>query len=1162
MLEIRLLGQPDVRDDGASIKFAKRSTTLTLLAYVVLKRGQPVSREALAYLVFPEQDETTALAELRRYLYLANKALPALSSGAWLIGDAETVRWNEAAGARVDVLEFERLASEAQTQVQAVELYGGDLLEDVYEDWVVAERERLRTRFLGVLNELVGRYQANRDFQAAIGAAKRILAADPWREDTLRTLVGLRYESGDTAGALAEYERFAKRLRDDLAVAPMAETVALRHAIVNSKALPGSVVASHTVEDGRARSVIVLPFVGRSREIAKLRSAWARAARGKGTFALVSGEAGAGKTRLMAELSRIVQSEGGRVIVGTTAAPESMPYQAIVEALRSVLPLLENRPMASARRAVLSRLLPELRDDRERAEELSERTAEAQTARVHDALIHALKGLVSPRPLLVVLEDLHWAGSATTEALGAIVRDMGKAPLLVIVTCRDEDTPADHPLRALQRSLSVFAQVDEIGVERLAESDVADLVASVDGLHDAGQTLVRHLYQQSEGNALFLNEAIVTALENGSDAPEVPTSVAGLIVSRVAALGDEARSVAEIAAVAGTGFTVSLVREVSNLPAAAVARGIDDLLDRRLLREAGTRAANDYVFGHHLIAEAIYDNIEPGFRAQRHSRIARFLESTREENDLALPREIARHYELAGDLARASGWYLKAAAAAASIYAYGDAVDLAGRALATSPTDDARRSALDVRERAFERRGDRAGQRGDIEALERLAGDDVHLQFDAVRRRVLLARSLGESDDEAAHIGKMQQIADSLNSDAARAEALTQAATHAGLCSRPADGLEPARTALEAYERLGDLRGQLDCLYLLVDFTSNTGDLAASHHYLETMRQRASTVADRSVEARALAVAATAALLKQQYRECFELTRRGLELQVAINDREGEAASRGRLAVTAAWLADYPTALREFDRALKAYEAIGHKRGLAHTYTNQTILLMRLGRMRDALQSIERSNALFEIVHEKRTIVANYVNASFVNLQLGNPEKAKELAQTALVSAKEIAFPVFEAAALANLGNAERALGELDAAIGHMETGIAMRRPLQDAGDFADDLADVTLAYAAAGRFADAERTARELLALADSSFSGALWPHYIWWAIAQGLDAAGAADDASYAAQRARSELQRFADAIEDGAGRAELLSLPINRRIAQSPPVPTPSRQRAERR
>ena len=101
MLEIRLFGQPDIRYDGAPVKFAKRSATLAMLALLVLKGGRTLSRETLAFTLFPDDDEANALAELRRYLYLANKALPARDGEPWVVSDAETVRWNDLGNAFV-----------------------------------------------------------------------------------------------------------------------------------------------------------------------------------------------------------------------------------------------------------------------------------------------------------------------------------------------------------------------------------------------------------------------------------------------------------------------------------------------------------------------------------------------------------------------------------------------------------------------------------------------------------------------------------------------------------------------------------------------------------------------------------------------------------------------------------------------------------------------------------------------------------------------------------------------------------------------------------------------------------------------------------------------------------------------------------------------------
>ncbi len=143
----------------------------------------------------------------------------------------------------MDAIEFERLASDAATQAAAVDLYAGDLLEDVYDDWIVTERERLRTLYLQTLHDLVAANRSARNNVAALGYACRFLATEPWREDMVRQAMAIHYALGDSSGARAEYDRFAKVLRAEMGIEPMPETLALREAILHGEALIGSVDA-------------------------------------------------------------------------------------------------------------------------------------------------------------------------------------------------------------------------------------------------------------------------------------------------------------------------------------------------------------------------------------------------------------------------------------------------------------------------------------------------------------------------------------------------------------------------------------------------------------------------------------------------------------------------------------------------------------------------------------------------------------------------------------------------------------------------------------------------------------------------------------------------------------------------------------------------------
>ena len=170
-----------------------------------------------------------------------------------------------------------------------------------------------------------------------------MLEIDPFREDALRQLMAVRYEAGDRSGALQTYEQFARRLREELGVEPMPETAALREAVIREARLPGGVGfdESSPVPGTSAHKVerLVLPFVGRETELEQLRGWWSRAARGKGGLVMLGGEAGIGKTRLAAQLGSHAEREGARILLGNTTFAEPLPYQALVGALRSALPL-------------------------------------------------------------------------------------------------------------------------------------------------------------------------------------------------------------------------------------------------------------------------------------------------------------------------------------------------------------------------------------------------------------------------------------------------------------------------------------------------------------------------------------------------------------------------------------------------------------------------------------------------------------------------------------------------------------------------------------------------------------------------------------------------------------------------------------------------------
>ena len=185
-LRFHLLGHIGAFVSGAAFKMATPRKTAQLLTYLLLHRGATVSRDYLAFLFWPDDAEESARAKLRSTLFDLTRLLPPAAEGIpWLSYDGTGIRWNAEADVSVDVDDFDDAIASRQFQT-AVTLYSGDLLEGLYDEWLLAPRERLRSAYVSALSHLISQARATMDYSTAIGYAKRLLQTDPLREDVAR----------------------------------------------------------------------------------------------------------------------------------------------------------------------------------------------------------------------------------------------------------------------------------------------------------------------------------------------------------------------------------------------------------------------------------------------------------------------------------------------------------------------------------------------------------------------------------------------------------------------------------------------------------------------------------------------------------------------------------------------------------------------------------------------------------------------------------------------------------------------------------------------------------------------------------------------------------------------------------------------------------------
>ncbi|HXW76930.1 MAG TPA: tetratricopeptide repeat protein, partial [Candidatus Eremiobacteraceae bacterium] len=296
---------------------------------------------------------------------------------------------------------------------------------------------------------------------------------------------------------------------------------------------------------------------------------------------------------------------------------------------------------------------------------------------------------------------------------------------------------------------------------------------------------------------------------------------------------------------------------------------------------------------------------------------------------------------------------------------------------------------------------------------------------------------------------------------------------------------------------------------------------------------------------RAMTSATHAAIVEQRYAACRTLAIAARDLYRVIGDRESEADVLVRQASAAARLSMLAESRQCYEEAVSIYRSIGKRLGIAAVLVNSGIQDVRVGRLAEAERSLREAATEFAALKDLRGETACALNLSFVSLLRGDGEAAKASALQAVRLARSVPHAGYEAAALANLGSAERELGDLSAAAQHMKEGLAVRARIGESRDYADELAQLMLVQSLA-REHDAAREQGEAVWSALESVSDAIFmPHLACAAAAKAFDALGDVERASALWQKAHALMESQASVIPDGAEREMFLSLPAHREI-----------------
>ena len=373
-------------------------------------------------------------------------------------------------------------------------------------------------------------------------------------------------------------------------------------------------------------------MVGRDDELGRLLSLLDDAEGGRSVVALVSGDAGVGKTRLVSEVRSLAAGRGFTVLSGQCAElGDSVPYLPLADALRGAAAASGVRD-ALASRTALNRLLPEGGDVEVTA---SDRTGLARQ-QMFGAVLGLLTELAAAAPVLLVLEDLHWADASTRDLVTFLSRMLHRERVALIGTYRTDDLHRRHPLRPVIAELLRLPSVIAVDLTPLSPSALAEhLTGAAPGRLEA--TELNDIVARAEGNAYYAEELLAAAVRGDA---ALPAGLAALLLSRVELLSDTTQQVLRAAAVAGRKAGDELVRAASGLQPADYEAAVREAVAHQLLVPDG---AEGYVFRHALLREAVYADLLPGERTRLHATMSSLLS---EEERLAVPgtaAELAQH---------------------------------------------------------------------------------------------------------------------------------------------------------------------------------------------------------------------------------------------------------------------------------------------------------------------------------------------------------------------------------------------------------------------------------------------------------------------------------------------------------------------------------------
>ncbi len=612
-----------------------------------------------------------------------------------------------------------------------------------------------------------------------------------------------------------------------------------------------------------------IPLVARTHEMRRLRAAFARAERGEAGAVLLSGDAGVGKTRLLTALGEHVEAGGGLLLTGRCidVREGGLPYLPFAEALAPLGSAADPAVAAAVRlRPALGRLLPQGQGVEEpRAAEHPPMTSNDRETMVRprpeqdlgqlqlfDAVLGVLTEIAESRPVVILLEDLHWADASTRNLLSFLLSRLRAQRLLVVGSYREEDVHRRHPLRGLLSELVRLATVERVDLHPFGTADARRFVEALAD-EPMPADVVADIVARSEGNPFFAEELLATQ----SECNDLPAGLAEVLLSRLERLSPDTRRVARVISVANEPVMHGALAEVSGLGELELDEALREAVQHHVLVVLGD---GSYTFRHALLQEAVYGDLLPGERSRTHAAYAARIQARPQGR--GHDAKLAYHSMQSSDLVTALPALLRAMDEAEKLGAPGSALQHVEQALSIWDAVPAAERPEGFDElRLLHEASYFAGTSGEPERAAAFARSATQaLKPDtAVDRAAKTWRRLAEAllalegtlEEATAAIDRAWDLVKDAEPSGTRAWVLASRAGFLRILEQPGAALDSARTAVADAQAVGAAGAEASALTTLGTLADSAGDAAEAREWLRKAQRKARDAEAPNTEIRA-----------------------------------------------------------------------------------------------------------------------------------------------------------------------------------------------------------------------------------------------------------------------------------------------------------------------